>query len=160
MTASDTAVSPRGVDRYGYVRRIGQHVVHGRSLLRLRHQRLDFLRRRVGIDVERHLDVVKAVSDFAIHPENALNVHCSLEIGLDRPQLDSSILRDSGDTGRQATRQSDEDELDRRHTMILGCEDLRMIGVEREFGLVLLLLAETVKPPNAGLTVSAVFPLA
>ena len=43
---------------------------------------------------------------------------------------------------RQAARQPDEEVLDRRDPVVLGGEDLRVIGVEHGFGLVALLLPE------------------
>src|SRR6478735_7742256 len=59
----------------GYVRRIGDDVVHRRALLRLRHDRLDLLLRRVGVDVEGDLDVVVAVADVAVDAQDPLDVH-------------------------------------------------------------------------------------
>ena len=107
--------------------------------------RLDVLLGRVGVDVEGDLDVVVAVAHVAVDAEDALDVHRAFELRLDRPQLDAAILRDGGDAGRQAAREADEHVLDRRRAEILGGEDLRMIGLERELGLVLLLLAEPVE---------------
>src|SRR6185295_994118 len=84
----------------------------------------------------------------------------SLELRFDRSELDAAILRDRGDAGGQAARQADEDELDRRGAEILGGEDFRMIGFERELGLVLLLGAEAVKALDLRHAVRAVLPLA
>src|SRR6185503_606382 len=106
---------------------------------------LDVLFRRIRIDLEGDLDVVVAVADIAVDAENPLDVHGPLDLRLDRPQLDAPILSDRGDPGRQAARETDEDVFDRRRAAILGCEDLRMVGVERELGLVLLLLTQSME---------------
>ena len=82
------------------------------------------------------------------------------ELRLDRAQLDAAILRDRGDAGRQAAREADEHVLDRRDAVILRREDLRMIGLERGLGLVLLLLAEPEEALDVRLAVRAVLPLA
>ena len=117
-------------------------VVDRRALLRLRDDRLDFLLRRVGVDLERHLDVVVAVAHVAVDAEDAADVHLAFELRLDRAQLDAAILRDGGDAGGEAAREADEHVLDRRDALVLGREDLGMVGVEGRLGLVLLLLAE------------------
>src|SRR4051812_19330110 len=142
------------------VRRIGDDVVDRGALLRLRDDRFDVLLRRVRVDVERHLDVVVAVADVAVDSQDALDVHRPFELRFDRAQLDAAVLRDGGDAGGQAAREADEDELDRRGAEVLGGEDLRVVGVERELGLVLLVLAEAVELLDLRLAVGAVLPLA
>ncbi len=59
------------------------------------------------------------------------------------------MLRDRGNARGETAGKPDEHQLDRRRTEILGGEHFRMIDVERKLGLVLLLLAETVKPLDA-----------
>jgi len=66
----------------------------------------------------------------------------------------------SGDARREAARQADEHELDRRRAKILRGEDFRMIGFERKLGLVLLLRAEPVEALDLRDAVRAVLPLA
>ena len=135
-------------------------VVHRRALLRLRDDGLDLLLGRIRVDVEGDLDVVVAVAHVAVDAENALDVHGPFELRLDRPQLDAPILRDRGDASRQAACETDEHVFDRRRAEILGGEDFRMIGLERELGLVLLLLAEPMEALNLRLAVRAVLPFA
>src|SRR5262245_65107821 len=85
------------VDRDGDVGRVGDHVVHGRALLRLRDQRLDFLLRGIGVDVERHGDAVVAVAHLAVDAEDALDVHRAFDLRLDRIELDAAVLGDRRD---------------------------------------------------------------
>src|SRR5262245_50518936 len=124
------------------VRRVRDDIVDGGSLLRLRDERLDVFLRRVGVDVERHLDVVVAVAHIAVDAEDALDVHRALELRLHRAQLNAAVLRDGRDTGGEAARETREHELDGSRTAILGREDLGMIRLEGELGAVLLLLAK------------------
>src|SRR4051812_42979705 len=58
-----------------HVGRVGDDVVHGGALLRLRHQCADLVGRRVGVDVVRHLDVAETVADIAVDAEDAAHVH-------------------------------------------------------------------------------------
>src|ERR1700739_4765916 len=92
----------------GDVRRVGQRVVHGRALLGLGHQRLDVLPRRVRVDGERYLDVVVAVADVAVGTEDPADVVAALDHGLDRAELDATVLRDGRNTPRQAAGQADQ----------------------------------------------------
>ncbi|MEJ2371199.1 MAG: hypothetical protein P8Y07_10180 [Gemmatimonadales bacterium] len=101
-----------------------------------------------------------AVPDVGVDAEDALNVHRALECRLDGIQLDLAILGDRGDAGRQAGSQAGQHELDGRGPMVLGREDLRVVGVEREGGPVLLLLAESEESLDRGAAVRAVHPLA
>ena len=59
------------------------------------------------------------------------DVHVALERGPDRAQLDAPMGGDGGDAGGQAAGQAGEDHLDGGHAVILGREDLRVVGVER-----------------------------
>src|SRR5262245_59614495 len=147
-------------NRDGDVRRVGDDVVDGRALLRLRDEGLDVLLRCVRVDLERDLDVVVAVPHVAVDAENAADVYLAFEGRLDRTQLDAAVLRDRCDAGRETARETDEDVLDRRDAAILGREDLRMIGLERGLRLVLLLLAESVETVDVGFAVGAALPLA
>src|SRR4051812_14170903 len=101
MIRSPLAVSLRLNDRDGDVHRVGDDVVDGGALLRLRHDGLDLLPGSIGVDLERDFDVVVSVPNVAVDPEDAANVHLAFELGLDRAQLDAAILRDSGHAGRQ-----------------------------------------------------------
>jgi hypothetical protein len=132
----------------------------GRALLRLRDERLDVFLRRVGVDLERHLDVVVAVADVAVDAKDAADVHLAFEIRFDRAQLNAAILRDCRHTGGQAARETDQHVLDRRDGVILRGEDLRMIRAERRLGLVLLFLPEPEEALDFRLAVRAVLPLA
>src|SRR5438128_1565028 len=109
------------------VRRVRDDVVDGRSLLRLCDERLDVFLRRVGVDVERHLDVVVAVAHIAVDAEDALDVHRAFELRFHGAQLNAAVLRDRCDTCGEAARETREHELDRCRAAILGREDLGMI---------------------------------
>src|SRR6185437_15006898 len=126
----------------GDVRRVRQGVEHSGALLGLGHQRLDLLLRRVRVDGERHLDVVEAVADVAVRPEDPADVVRALELRLDRAQLDAAVLGDRGHARGQAAGQADEQVLDRRDAVVGRREDERVVGLERRLGLVLLLLAQ------------------
>src|SRR5258708_13330980 len=67
--------------------RVGEGVEHGGALLRLGHQRLDVLLGRVRVDVERHLDVVEAVADVPVRPEDAPHLLLAFPRRLHRLQL-------------------------------------------------------------------------
>src|SRR6185503_11825904 len=90
----------------GDVRGVRNRVVDGRALLRLRDERLDVLLRRVGVDLERHLDAVVAVADVGVHAEDPLDVHGAFDVRLDGTELDAAVLRDGGDARREAARQA------------------------------------------------------
>src|SRR6516225_7453242 len=96
------------------IRRIGERVEHRGALLGLGHQRLDLLPRRIRVDGERHLDVVEAIADVAVGAEDPANVVPALNRGLDRAQLDATVLGDGRYAASQATGQADEEILDRR----------------------------------------------
>ena len=70
------------------------------------------------------------------------------------------VLGDRGDAGGQAARQPDQHVLDGRRALVLGGEDLGMIGIEREGALVVLFLAEAVKAFDRRVAVRAVLPFA
>src|SRR6516225_12018637 len=78
------------------VRRVGHDVVHRRTLLGLRDDRLDLVGRRIGIDVEGHPDLAEAVANVGVDAQDALDVHVALERRGDPPQLDLAVLRDRG----------------------------------------------------------------
>ena len=79
---------------------------------------------------------------------------------LDRLQLDVAVLGDRGDAGGQAARQPDQHIFDRRRALVLGREDLGMVGIEREGRLAVLLLAQTVEALDGRMAVGAVLPFA
>src|SRR5690606_10126629 len=112
------------------------------------------------VDVERDLDVLVAVAHVAIDAEDALDVHLALEPRLDAAELDAAVLRDRRNAGREAAREPDEHELDRRRAEILGRKHFRVIRLERELGLVLVLLAEAVEALHGRAAVGTVAPLA
>src|ERR1700689_4694978 len=143
----------------GDVRRVRESVEHGGALLRLGHQRLDVLPRRVRVDVEGHLDVVVAVADVAVGAEDAADVVPALDRGLDRAQLDAAVLRDRRDTPRPAAPQADGEVLDRRDAVVLGREGLGVVGLERPLLLVALLLAEAEEALDLDRAVPAALPL-
>ncbi len=70
------------------------------------------------------------------------------------------MLSDRSDTGGQAAGEADEHELDRRGAVVLGREDLGVVGIEGELGPVFLLLAEAEVSLDGRVTVGAVLPLA
>src|ERR1017187_7307142 len=141
------------------VRRIRESVEHGGALLGLGDQRLDLLPRRVRVDVERHLDVVVAVADVAVGTEDPADVMAALDRGLDRAQLDATVLRHGRNTPRQAARQADEEILDRRDAVVLGRENLGVVGLERPLFLVVLLLPEAEEALDLDRAVDAALPL-
>ena len=98
--------------------------------------------RGVGVDVVVDLDAVEAVAHLGVDAEDAQDVHVALERRLHRVQLDVAVLRDGRDAGGEAAGEADEHELDRRGAVVLGREDLRVVGVVLELRLVRLLLAE------------------
>jgi hypothetical protein len=55
---------------------------------------------------------------------------------------------------------ADQHEFDRRRAFVLGGKDFRMIRIELEGGLAMLLLAEAVKAFDARVTMCAVLPFA
>src|SRR5690606_670628 len=96
------------VDLDGHVRRVRDDVVYRGALLRLSNQCLDLFLRRVGVDVERDLDVLVAVAHVAIDAEDALDVHLALEPHLDAAELDAAVLRDRRNAGREAAREPED----------------------------------------------------
>src|SRR5262249_17280597 len=75
-------------------------------------------------------------------------------------QLDAAVLRNGRHTRREAAGETDQHQFDRRRAVVLGSEDLRMIGLERELGLVLLLVPEPMEALDGRCGVGAVQPLA
>src|SRR4029077_17668759 len=92
-TLSSPFCSP-SVDGDEDIRRVGDDVEHRRPLLRLGNQRLDVIRARIGANVEVDADAIKAVANVVIHAEDALDIHVTLEGGLDRVKLDAAALGD------------------------------------------------------------------
>src|SRR5215469_1299676 len=140
------------------VRWVRESVEHGGALLGLGHQRLDLLPRRVRVDGERHLDVVEAVADVAVGPEDPADVVRARNRGLDRPQLDAAVLRDGRHTRRQAARQADKEVLDRRDAVVLRREHLWVVGFEHPLVLVTLLLPKAEEALNLHRAVHATLP--
>src|SRR5215467_12364109 len=140
------------------VRRVRESVEHRRALLRLGDKRLDLLLRGVGVDGESHLDVVVAVADVAVGTEDPADVVRAFDRRLDGAQLDAAVLRDGRHAGCEATRQADEEVLDRRYAVVLRREDLRVVGFEHPLVLVALLLAETEEALDLDRAVHACLP--
>src|SRR6516162_3367555 len=119
------------------VRRVRDHVVDGGALLRLCDDGLDLLGTRVRLDVVDHLDAIEAVPDVTVDAKNPLDVHPTLECRRDRVELDVAILGDGGHARGEAAREPAENHLDGRGTVVLGGEDLGVVGLERELRAVL-----------------------
>ena len=98
---------------------------------------------RVGVDLVGHPDVTEAVTDVAVRAQDASHVHPALDRGRHAAQLDLSVLRNGGDTGRQAAGEGYEHVFDRRGTVVLGRENLGVVGVERVLGPVALLFTKS-----------------
>src|SRR5580658_2973344 len=147
-------------DLDGYVGRIGDDVVDSRAFLRLRDERFDILLRRVGIDVEGDLDVAVAVAYIAVDAQDALEIHLALEFCLHRSQLYSAVLRYGSHARRQATRETYEHQFYRGRTLVLGGEDLGVIGLERELSSVRLLAPESMESLHRRGGVGAASPFA
>jgi hypothetical protein len=75
-------------------------------------------------------------------------------------QLDLSSLGDGCHSSRQTAGQAGQHHLDRCGALVLGGEDLGMVGIEGELGLVLLLGAKPVESFDGGLALGAIDPLA
>ena len=86
--------------------------------------------------------------------------HPSFERRRNRTQLDLTMLGDGRDASSQAAGQADQYHLDRRGALVFGGEDLGMVGVEVELGLVLMVLAEPEVFFDGGPALGAVHPLA
>src|SRR5215207_3542942 len=105
VTARPTATE-RSANLDGDVRRVGDDVVHRRSLLRLSDERLDLIRRGVGVDVVRHLDAAEPVADITVDPEDPGDVHVAFERRRHRTQLDLAILGHGRHTSGEAAGES------------------------------------------------------
>src|ERR1700733_4168058 len=143
----------------GDVGRVGDDVVDRGALLRLRDDRLDVVRRRVGVDLVGHLDAVEAVAHVLVHTEDAADVHSGLERRRHGTQLDLTRLSDSRYAGGQAACESGQHDLHRRGRVVLGGEHLGVVGVEGELLLVLLLGAQAIEALDGGAAVRTVDPL-
>ena len=138
------------------IRRIRDQVVDSRSLLRLGDDCPDLIQGRIGVDGVGHFDAIKTITHVTVDAKNPLDVHAALERRRDGVELDLAILSDGSDTRSQTAGQTDEHEFDRCRAVVLGRENLRMIRIDREFALVMMLLAETEESLDGGATVSAV----
>src|SRR4051794_25448864 len=140
------------------IRRVGNDVVHGRSLLGLGDDRLDLVGGRVGVDVVGHLDAAEPVANVTVDPENAGYVHVAFECRSYRAELDLPVLSDGGDTGGEAACESHQHVLDGRRPIVFGGEYLGMISVEVVHLPVLLLFAETEETLDGRRAVGAIAP--
>ncbi len=61
------------------IRRVGNDVEHGRTLLRLGDKCLDISPRSVGINIVGYLDPVETVTHIAVDTEDALNIHAAFQ---------------------------------------------------------------------------------
>src|SRR5205823_12124981 len=148
----------RSADLDGDVRRVGEDVVDGGALLRLRDQRPDLLGRGVGVDLVTDSDAAEAVADIRVGAENPVQVHLGGEGGPHRPQLDRPLLGDGGHASGQAAAEGDQDILHRRDTVVLRGELQRMVDVVAERRVVVLLVAEAVERLDIRAAVCAVDP--
>ena len=153
----------RGVSSIHYdrdVRRVGHDVIDCRSLLRLRDESFDIFAFRVGVNLVGHFDAAEAIAHVVVYAENALHVHVPFQGRGDRAQLNVAVLGNRGDTGGQATCQANQDVLDRRSTLVLGCKKFRVVSIEGKSFLVMLFLPQAVKTFHRRMTVSAILPFA
>ena len=148
------------LDLHRDVRRVRQDVVHGGTLLRLRYECFDVFRRGIRVDIERDANVLEAVADVRVGPEDAENVHLAFELRFDRLELDVPVLGHRGNAGGQAACETNQHVLDRRCAVVFGCEHFRVVGVEGELRLVILLATKAAKAANGRLAVGAVDPFA
>ena len=153
-------IAGRSVYLDAYASRVRNDIEYGRALLRLSDYSLDLVGSSVGIDLVFYLDIVKSISHILVDTKDALHVHRAFDRCCDRAQLNSAVLRDSRDAGRQATRQPDEDVLDGGRALVFGSKDLRVIGIEGELRSMFLLPTKAKKVSDSRATVGAVDPLA
>src|SRR5215211_697919 len=151
---------PPLVDRDEDVRWIGYDVEYGRPLLRLRDQRLDVVVARISVDVELNADGAEAIAHVVVDAKYALNVHVGFKRGLDGMKLDAAPLGDGCNTRREAARETGEEDLDRSWSVVLGCEDLRVICLKRERLVAGLLGAKSEEAADRRAAMRAVHPLA
>ena len=122
-------------------------------------ERGDLVGGGVGVDVEADGDAAEAVARLRVGPEDAEDVHRALDGRGDRAQLDATVLGHGGDAGGQAAAQRRQDDLHRGGALVQRGEALRMVGVERERGLVDVLLAQAGEPGHGRAAVRAAHPL-
>ncbi len=67
-----------------------------------------------------------------IHAEDAAHVDVALDRRADRAELDAAMLRHGGDAAGQAAGERGQHDLGRRRGAVMGGEDLRVIGFDRE----------------------------
>jgi hypothetical protein len=72
--------------------------------------------------------------------------------------LNIAILRNSRDTGSQAAGKTGQYQLDRGGAVVFRGEYFRVVGIERERALVLLLFAEAEESIDRGPAVGSVYP--
>src|SRR5690349_21955048 len=72
---------------------VGEDVVDGRALLRLRDDRLDLLGPGLGVDAVLDPHAAEAVADVRVGAEDAVQVHVRGHARLHRAQLDPPLLR-------------------------------------------------------------------
>ena len=61
------------------IRRVGNDVEYGRTLLRLGDKRLDISPRSVGVYIVAYLDTVETITYIAVDTEDALNIHAAFQ---------------------------------------------------------------------------------
>src|SRR5690349_17627775 len=145
-------------DLDGDAGRVGEDVVDGRALLRLRDQRPDLFGGGVGVDLVADGDAAEAIADSGVGAENPVQVHLGGQGRPHRPELDRPLLGDGGDACGQAAAQGDQDTLHRRGTVVLRGELQRVVDVVAEPRVVLLLAAEAVERLDVRTAVRAVDP--
>ena len=144
------------------VGRVGDDVEHRRTLLRLRDQRLDALlawrRRRSRKSTLMPSKPLRTSLSMPRMPW--MSMPPSSVAVTERSWMPRVCATAPTPAVRQPAR-PDEHQLDRRRALVLRGEDLGMVGVEREFRLVAMLLAPRPKKPfDGGTAVRAVHPFA
>src|SRR4029453_6853097 len=120
------------VDADEDVRRIGDDVEYGRSLLRLGYQCLDVVLICISAYIEMNPDTAKAIAHLVVDTENALNIHVRLERRLYRAELYAAPLSNGGNACREAAGKTGEYKFYRSRRIIFRCEELRMVRLDSE----------------------------
>ena len=101
-----------------------------RALLRLGDDALDLLAGGVGVDVVADLDAAEAVAHVGIDAEDAGQVHARrASVAVTERSCTPRFWATDGDAGGQAAGEPGEHDLHRRHAVVLGGEDLGVVGV-------------------------------